>query len=128
MYNAAYETRISADASLYGLGAVLQQKQASGELRLVAYISRALSETEQHYAQIEKEALAVTWACERFRDYLTGMQFHIETDHKPVVLTSKKVKNGSGLSFNFILNSLSIRPSPWNTFGNRAVQLCGFLK
>ena len=46
MYNAAYETRISADASLYGLGAVLQQKQASGELRPVAYISRALSETE----------------------------------------------------------------------------------
>ena len=81
MYNAAFETRVSADASSYGLGAVLQQKQASGELRPVAYISRALSKTEQHYAQIEKEALAVTWACERFWDYLTGMQFHIEMHH-----------------------------------------------
>ena len=91
MYNAAYETRVLADASSYGLGAVLLQKLASGELKPVAYISRALSETEQHYAQIVKEALAVTWACERFRDYLTGMQFHIEMDHKPLVplLTSK---------------------------------------
>lgn len=44
------------------------------------------------HAQIEKEALAVTWARERCQDYLTGMQFHIEMDHKPLVplLTSKK--------------------------------------
>lgn len=45
-----------------------------------------LTLTEQRYAQIEKEALAVTRASERFGEYLTGMQFHIETDHKPLVL------------------------------------------
>ena len=30
----------------------------------VSYASRSMSETERRYAQIEKEALAVTWACE----------------------------------------------------------------
>jgi len=44
-----------------------------------------MSATEQRYAQIEKEALVSTWACDRFSDYLLGKQFHIETDHKPLV-------------------------------------------
>ena len=27
----------------------------------------------------------MTWACEKFANYLTGTSFHIETDHKPLV-------------------------------------------
>ena len=85
LYNANRETTLSADASSYGLGAVLLQKQPDGELRPVAYASRAMSGVEQRYAQIEKEALATTWAFERYSDFLIGKTFHIETDHKPLV-------------------------------------------
>ena len=44
-----------------------------------------MTETETHYAQIEKEALATTWACERLSTYILGRKFAIETDHKPLV-------------------------------------------
>ena len=50
------------------------------------YISRALTRTEIKYSQIDKEALAMTWACERFHCYLYGAEkpFVIEIDHKPL--------------------------------------------
>ena len=34
---------------------------------------------------VEKEALAVTWACEKFDYYLIGRRLQIESDHKPLV-------------------------------------------
>ena len=85
LYKANRETSLSADASSYGLGAVLLQKQPDGELRTVAYDSRAMPGLEQLHAQIEKEALATTWACERYGNFLIGKTFHIYTDRKPLV-------------------------------------------
>ena len=55
-----FETKISADAALYGLGAVLLQKNQSNCWRPVAYGSRSLTDVGKRYTQIEKEALAVT--------------------------------------------------------------------
>ena len=56
-----------------------------GRRRPVYYASRSLTETEKRYTVIEKEALAATWACEKFREYVMGLSFTLETDHKPVV-------------------------------------------
>ena len=84
LYDPEAPTKVSADASSYGLGAVLMQETES-RWRPVAYASRSMSDTEQRCAQIEKEALAITWACEKFSDYILGKSITIETDHKPLV-------------------------------------------
>ena len=84
LYDPQARTKVCADASSYGLGAVLMQEK-DDSWRPVAFGSRSMSETEQRYAQIEKEALASTWTCEKFTTYILGMKFLIETDHKPLV-------------------------------------------
>ena len=61
------------------------QKQDDHQCKSVVYASRSLTPTEEKYAQIDKEALGMTWACERFSEYLVNMHFRVETDHKPLV-------------------------------------------
>ena len=73
--------QVIADASPYGLAAVLVQKQ-NGQNRIIAYASRTLSHIERKYSQTEKEALALVWSCERFHVYLYGADFDLLTDHK----------------------------------------------
>ena len=77
------QTKVIADASPVGLGAVLVQQQGE-ELRVISYASRSLSDTKRRYSQTEKEALAIVWACERFHAYLYGAEFELMTDHKPL--------------------------------------------
>ena len=71
------------------------QLQDDSEWHPVAYASRAMRPTEQYYPQIEKEALGITWASELFADYLIGLEFHIETNHKPLVplLSSRNLED-----------------------------------
>lgn len=60
-YNVRQEVTIQCDASEVGLRATLLQNGQP-----IAYASRALSKTEECYAQIENECLAIVFVCERF--------------------------------------------------------------
>ena len=79
-YNVEEEVTLQTDASDKGLGAFLLQNGQS-----VAFASRTLSKTEQRYATIEKECLAIVFGCERFNQYLARLdKINVETDHKPL--------------------------------------------
>ena len=76
---------IQSDASKKGLGAVLIQDD-----KPVIYASRALTEMEQSYSNIERELLSVIFALERFHHYVYGYTAMVQTDHKPLVSVWKK--------------------------------------
>ena len=76
---------IQVDASQVGLGAALLQNK-----KPIAFASKALTKTEFHYANIEREMLAVIFGAERFRTYIYGRSFIIESDHKPLESISQK--------------------------------------
>ena len=78
-------TIVAADASANRLGAVLLQTQDDGRRKPICYASRSLTDTEGRYAVIEKDGHAATWACEKMSDYILGLDFALETDHRPLV-------------------------------------------
>lgn len=64
-YDVQTPVTLTCDASQYGLGGACLQNGSP-----VAYASRTLTEKEKKYAQIEKELLAVVFACFKFYDYI----------------------------------------------------------
>lgn len=75
---------LTTDASQFALGAVLSQGEI-GKDRPVAFASRTLNKAEINLSTIEKELLAIVWACAYFRPYLFGRKFILNTDHQPLV-------------------------------------------
>ena len=95
-YNLKEEVTIQCDASQSGLGAALLQNGQP-----VAYASRALTSAETRYAQIEKELLAIVFACEHFDVYIYDREaVNVETDHKPLESIVRKPLNMRPRDFN----------------------------
>ena len=90
-YDIKEDVTIQRDTSETGLGPVLMQNGQP-----IAYASRALTDTETCYAQIEKELLAIVWSTNKFDQYILGRKVvHIESDHKPLKAVFSKPINKS---------------------------------
>jgi len=80
------EFRVEADASNFATGGVLSVKCDDDLWRLVAFISKALNETERNYEIHNKEMLGVIRCLEAWKHFLEGarLKFEIWTDHKNI--------------------------------------------
>ncbi|XP_063370715.1 uncharacterized protein LOC134659037 [Cydia amplana] len=65
LYDVEASVLLSVDASRDALGAVIMQGG-----RPVEFASRTLTDAQRRYAQVEKELLAIVFACERFHQYI----------------------------------------------------------
>ena len=91
LLNLSDEVTLQCDASQSGVGAAVLQKGQP-----VAYVYRALTPAESCYGQIEKELLAIVFACKRFDTYIYGRDVvMVETNHKPLEAIMRKALNSA---------------------------------
>ena len=88
-YDRNLPVTVQADASLRGLGACLIQ-QHKGKDQPITFASKSLTDAETRYVNIERELLAIVFACQCFSTYLLGRSFVAESDHKPLEMIAMK--------------------------------------
>ena len=74
------EFTVTTNASEVSVGAILQQDFCRG-LQPLCYDSRKLNPAECRYSAYERELLGIVWAVGKWRHYLAGSHFTIQTDH-----------------------------------------------
>jgi hypothetical protein len=84
-YDVSKPVVLSVDSSSEGVAGVLLQNNLP-----VAYTSKALTDVQKRWAQIEKEMYAVVHTCEKFHQYIYGKHITVESDCKPLETIYKK--------------------------------------
>ncbi|GBN49959.1 Retrovirus-related Pol polyprotein from transposon opus [Araneus ventricosus] len=77
------------DASSYGVGACLSQRDDEGNLYPVSFASQKFNKVQQNWATIEREAYAVVWSIKKFENYVFGANIEIITVHNPLIFLQK---------------------------------------
>ena len=83
------EFEIMCDANDYAMGAVLGQK-TDKMFRAIYYAKKTFNEAQENYSTIEKEMVAIVFACEKFKPYILGSHVIIHTDHATIKYLMEK--------------------------------------
>ena len=85
---------VATDASLYGVAAVLFQRDDKGRDKYISFVSASLSPSQRRWNTTKRELYAIVMALQKFRKFLYGRHFRIYTDHKALIyLNHQKVMN-----------------------------------
>ena len=99
---------IMCDASDFSMGAVLGQKMEK-TFRAIYYASKTFNEAQENNSTIEKEMLALVFACEKFRSYILGSHVIVHTDHAAIkFLMAKKEAKPRLIRWVLMLQELDI--------------------
>uniref|UniRef100_A0A914LN86 RNA-directed DNA polymerase n=1 Tax=Meloidogyne incognita TaxID=6306 RepID=A0A914LN86_MELIC len=84
-YDPSLPIIVAADASKDGIGIVLSHKFPNGTEKAVEHGAVTFTPAQRNYSQIEKEALALVFAVQKFHRMIYGRHFTLLTDHKPLL-------------------------------------------
>ena len=99
---------VTTDASLVSVGAILEQDFGNG-MQPVAFDSRKLNPAETRYSAYERELLGIIWAIGKWRHYLEGRSFIVQTDHSSL----KHLPNQPSVSRRIWNGLASYRDTMW---------------
>ena len=83
--------KVQKDASDEGIGAVLLQIYPEGD-RPIAYFSKKFTQAQRKWSPMEQECYAFICVLDKSHNYLNGVKFTWETDHKALTQLNKKVQ------------------------------------
>lgn len=90
LYKIDAKTELHTDASMYGYGAMLSQKNCDDGKWYPVYFASGKSMAEAKYSSYELEVLAIVKSLKKFRVYFVGIPFKIVIDCRAFTLTMQK--------------------------------------
>src|SRR6266568_2508976 len=87
---------LQTDASTRATGYILNQRDSEGNERIIACGGRALHKPETRYTITELELLSIVEAVTKYRHYLLGKEFIIQSDHRSLKYIQGLKDSGSG--------------------------------
>ena len=117
---------IRTDASDVGMAACILQEHDS-ILFPVVFSSKKFCAAETRYTISERECLAVVWGINKFKKYLMGAKFVLETDHAPLSILKTSNTSSPRLqrwclalqSFDFTVKYIKGDSCLWSDFFSR---------
>jgi len=90
------------DSSGKAVGASLGQLDGDGVEQSLAFASHKLNPAQQIWSTIEREAYAVIWALNKYRDLIFGSGVTVHCDHNPLQYIRECAANSANFSDGFL--------------------------
>jgi hypothetical protein len=118
LLNNRFPFKVQTDASDEGIGAVLVQIYPEGD-RPIAYLSKKFTPVQSEWSPMDQECYAFICSLDKWHNYLNGIKFTCETDHKALTQLNQKAQNNKRcerwrlkiLEYDFIVKYI---PGPMN--------------